>query len=249
MDLQPKAEAHVGCRPLRPDLALAARFDPYDLRMGPGHPAAAVSEASRAQALALCTRAASAVDRAGTLYAVRWTLHAAAREALAQAVALRDLGAVRRESGSGASGATWRAPWRIVPCTDAPPALVHRDAGRVVRRSAPHRRAAASPDPSAEDSSGAQTTPPTHWARAIVYATRAVEGASVHAVGDGRPDGHSAVGTWTVREVDARAVPGARAPRCLIFENHELVRRVWDYPRAWRGLPAAALLRLAELVP
>jgi hypothetical protein len=39
--------------------------------------------------------------------------------------------------------------------------------------------------------------------------------------------------TWTVHEVDTSAVPGARAPRCLVVESENIVRRVWSYPPNW----------------
>lgn len=46
---------------------------------------------------------------------------------------------------------------------------------------------------------------------------------------------------WTVREIDASHVPGARAARCLIFESPGLIRRLWSYPPDWRTLPDADL--------
>ena len=51
---------------------------------------------------------------------------------------------------------------------------------------------------------------------------------------------------WTVREMDARGVPGARAPTCLICESTEVIRRLWDYPRDWRKLDDLELARLCE---
>jgi hypothetical protein len=51
---------------------------------------------------------------------------------------------------------------------------------------------------------------------------------------------------WTVRELDTRGVPGARGPRCLVFEHPELVRRLWTYPVTWTALSDAALLRLVD---
>ena len=50
----------------------------------------------------------------------------------------------------------------------------------------------------------------------------------------------------TIREIDAQTIPGARAPRCLVFENHTVVRRLWDVPASWRSLSVAALFCLAE---
>ena len=58
---------------------------------------------------------------------------------------------------------------------------------------------------------------------------------------------HDVHGTrWVVSERDTLAVPGARAPRCLVFMSEQAVRRVWAYPAAWRGLSADALLALSE---
>jgi hypothetical protein len=51
---------------------------------------------------------------------------------------------------------------------------------------------------------------------------------------------------WTLREMDARAVPGARAPRCLICESTEVIRRLWNYPRNWRELDDRELATLCE---
>lgn len=51
---------------------------------------------------------------------------------------------------------------------------------------------------------------------------------------------------WTVREMDARDVPGARAPSCLICESTEVIRRLWDYPDDWRKLDDAELAKLCE---
>lgn len=51
---------------------------------------------------------------------------------------------------------------------------------------------------------------------------------------------------WTVREADARAVPGARRPRCLIFESRDRVCRFWYYPDAWESLPDETLARMLD---
>lgn len=51
---------------------------------------------------------------------------------------------------------------------------------------------------------------------------------------------------WHVREVDARGVPGSRGPRCLIFENPEIIRRLWKYPSNWLTLSDDALLRVGR---
>ena len=50
---------------------------------------------------------------------------------------------------------------------------------------------------------------------------------------------------WSVVEVDARGVPGARGARCLVFANSRSIRRVWDYPEDWRTLDDAALSALS----
>ncbi|MFL5574596.1 MAG: hypothetical protein ACJ79S_01275 [Gemmatimonadaceae bacterium] len=49
---------------------------------------------------------------------------------------------------------------------------------------------------------------------------------------------------WTVREVDASSVPGARASRCLIFDSGSVARRIWRYPLDWDALPPRTLLGL-----
>lgn len=52
--------------------------------------------------------------------------------------------------------------------------------------------------------------------------------------------------TWRVREADARGVPGARRGTCLVFDSPSVVRRLWDYPPAWRTASDAELLALLE---
>ena len=52
--------------------------------------------------------------------------------------------------------------------------------------------------------------------------------------------------TWRVREADARGVPGARRVTCLVFDSPSVVRRLWDYPAAWRTASDAELLALLE---
>jgi hypothetical protein len=54
---------------------------------------------------------------------------------------------------------------------------------------------------------------------------------------------------WTVRELDARDAPGAGAATCLVFENHQIVRRLWAFPADWAALGDGALLRVAGLRP
>lgn len=50
---------------------------------------------------------------------------------------------------------------------------------------------------------------------------------------------------WAVVELDARDVPGARAPRCLVFWREQCLRRVWDYPADWSTLDDVALTALS----
>jgi hypothetical protein len=50
---------------------------------------------------------------------------------------------------------------------------------------------------------------------------------------------------WTVSERDGTDVPGSRGVRCLIFASSEVVRRVWDYPAAWRDLLTPSLIALS----
>jgi len=50
---------------------------------------------------------------------------------------------------------------------------------------------------------------------------------------------------WTVREM-ATPQTWARAPRCLVLNSRECVRRVWSYPNDWRALDPDALLRLGR---
>jgi hypothetical protein len=51
---------------------------------------------------------------------------------------------------------------------------------------------------------------------------------------------------WSLREVDARRVPGARAPKCLICESTDVIRRLWVYPDDWKSLTDDALWTLCE---
>lgn len=50
---------------------------------------------------------------------------------------------------------------------------------------------------------------------------------------------------WSVVEVDATAVPGARGARCLLFSRQDCIRRVWNYPDHWRTLDAEELTALS----
>jgi hypothetical protein len=49
---------------------------------------------------------------------------------------------------------------------------------------------------------------------------------------------------WTVTEMDARDVPGARGNCCLICECDLAVRRLWSYPDDWHRMEDARLLAL-----
>ncbi len=51
---------------------------------------------------------------------------------------------------------------------------------------------------------------------------------------------------WTVREVSAHTVPGARAERCLICESSSIVRRLWDYPEGWQHMSDDELLGICN---
>jgi len=50
---------------------------------------------------------------------------------------------------------------------------------------------------------------------------------------------------WTVSEVDGRDIPGARGPRCLVFQSENAIRRVWCCPSDWRTLGDADLAALS----
>ena len=52
---------------------------------------------------------------------------------------------------------------------------------------------------------------------------------------------------WRVSEVDARRLPGARGPSCLLFDSPTMVRRVWRFPGDWGTLPDEALVALSEV--
>jgi len=51
---------------------------------------------------------------------------------------------------------------------------------------------------------------------------------------------------WKVRELDATDMLGARHHRCLIFENHRIIRKLWHYPADWHQYGDAALLAISE---
>lgn len=50
---------------------------------------------------------------------------------------------------------------------------------------------------------------------------------------------------WSVVEVDAATVPGARGSHCLVFTREDCVRRVWDYPADWQSLDDDGLVALS----
>ncbi len=49
-------------------------------------------------------------------------------------------------------------------------------------------------------------------------------------------------------EIDTRATPGSKGPRCLVFDSDAVVRRIWQYPENWRELSDAALASLIDRV-
>jgi hypothetical protein len=51
---------------------------------------------------------------------------------------------------------------------------------------------------------------------------------------------------WLITEMDARAVPGALAERCLVSQSDMVVRRLWHYPADWASLSDVALIALFE---
>ena len=51
---------------------------------------------------------------------------------------------------------------------------------------------------------------------------------------------------WIVSEIDTPQ-DWARAPRCLLMNSRECVRRLWAYPAHWRLLDAETLLRLGAV--
>ena len=49
-----------------------------------------------------------------------------------------------------------------------------------------------------------------------------------------------------VAEADARDVPGAQGPHCLILETEALMRRIWHYPADWDRLEDSRMIALFE---
>lgn len=49
-----------------------------------------------------------------------------------------------------------------------------------------------------------------------------------------------------VAEADARDVPGAQGPHCLILETEARIRRLWHYPADWDRLDDSRLIALFE---
>lgn len=54
---------------------------------------------------------------------------------------------------------------------------------------------------------------------------------------------------WRLHEADARAVPAARGPTCLICESVEVIRRLWLYPSDWRSLDDDTLWQICDGPP
>jgi len=114
------------------------------------------------------------------------------------------------------------------------------DSGCITTRS--RNRVAASTE--SVDGPEASTTADGFWAHRTVFASRIIAGKNSR--GTGTID-DPASETWHVREIDARHIPGAKAERCLVFENRERVRRLWSYPENWETLPPPELLALAGI--
>jgi hypothetical protein len=83
------------------------------------------------------------------------------------------------------------------------------------------------------------------WAHATVFGTRTIIAAPRESQSDSL--GALAGVVWTVREIDSAHIPGSHGPRCLVYENSEVVRRIWIFPETWMTMPADALLRLAAI--
>jgi hypothetical protein len=49
---------------------------------------------------------------------------------------------------------------------------------------------------------------------------------------------------WLVAELDARHVPGAVGPTCLVFDSQMTCRRYWHYPADWISLDDDRVLAL-----
>jgi hypothetical protein len=110
----------------------------------------------------------------------------------------------------------------------AAPSTRQRGAAQARRRA--HRVGSADAAPEPHD----QGRRHTHvWARAEVLSERRVLGRNGEA--------------FTIRELEAGACPGSRTGRCLVFENHSLVRRLWDYPADWLAMSDVAVLALADI--
>jgi hypothetical protein len=184
---------------------------------------------NNSRSIDLCDRARSAITVASRLVAAAMATQSRCTEVR-----------TRRATNRFTSQRAYREPFRYTTITDTP--VRH---GRVVRRSPRQLQAASREDRSnsaralTDDETSSPNplphdTQPRHsWAHAAVHAERSL----VDSTGK----------SWTVREIDARAVPGARAPRCLVIENHEVVRRFWNFPQDWSAIPDRALLDLLGL--
>ena len=178
-----------------------------------------------AESRELCERAGAAVEQTRTLRSQSQMLRAMSAYTRARAARARASGqsVPRRER-------SWLAEPRHRPAQG--PSAGPR--GGVVR--ARPRRVGAAAAEARPSSERADTPSRGTWAHAAVYASRVIEGGLRNAPAT----------SWTVREIDARDLPGSRGERCLVFEDHATVRRVWDFPADWVALPAAALIRLME---
>lgn len=54
---------------------------------------------------------------------------------------------------------------------------------------------------------------------------------------------------WSVIEADTSHVPGAYAPRCLVFTGEAIVRRVWAFPPDWFDHSEESLLSILDMTP
>ena len=170
--------------------------------------------------LALHDRVDAAISRSQTVTASSTSLRRASRSLMRRALALtRTSGDLRILSGGYESGS------------------IARPIRRRLAASTEHQSTDYSATSPAKSADGC-------WAHAEVYQHRTVIGSAPQ--GTGTVDDGPAE-CWDVRELDSRDVPGARSDRCLVFENHQRVRRVWNYPGEWTTLPAAELLALAGL--
>jgi len=193
-------------------------------------------------AFALCAQALAAMDRAGALCTANDQLRTAASHTRERSIRLRAWRSSYRSPRAPIAAALLARGGMPAPARET----ARRSRGRIVVRGP--RVAAAQQGRAAEDAAPriADVGATPQWAHATVYATRELFAAHIADVSS--PIALELLATWTVREIDARGMPGARGPRCLVFENSCLVRRVWTYPAQWAELADEALLRLAGLL-